>query len=121
MGNYRPHSILNTVSKVLEKPIYIELENHLIQNNLLYDHESGFRQSFSTDSCLIHLLDSIKCQSSRGLYTGMVMLDLQKAFDTVNHCILLDKLKAMGLESVEWFQSYLSERTQVVNIGKSVF
>ncbi len=48
----------------------------------------------------------------------MVMLDLQKAFDTVNHSILLEKLKAMGLESVEWFRSYLSDRTQVVNIGK---
>jgi hypothetical protein len=120
VSNYRPISILNIVSKVLEKAIYIQLENYLIQNNLLYDYQSGFRQSFSTDSCLIHLLDSIKCQSSRGLYTGMVMLDLQKAFDTVNHAILLDKLKAMGLESVEWFRSYLSERTQVVNIGKSL-
>ena len=58
-------------------------------------------------------------QSPRGLYTGMIMLDLQNAFDTVNHFILLDKLKARGLESVEWFRSYLSERTQVVNGGKS--
>ena len=49
----------------------------------------------------------------------MVMLDLQKVFDTVNHSILLDKLKAMGLESVEWFRSYLSDRTQVVNISQS--
>ena len=108
------------MSKVLEKAIYIQLENYLVQNNLLYKHQSGFRQSFSTDSCLIHLLDFIKCQSSRGLYTGLVMLDLQKAFDTVNHDILLGKLKAMGLESVEWFRSYLSERSQVVNIGKTL-
>ena len=92
--------------KVLEKwkGVYMQLESHLVQNKLLYDYQSGFRQSFSTDSCLIHLLDFIKCQSSRGLYTGMVMLDLQKAFDTVNHSILLKKIKAMGLESVEWFQ-----------------
>ena len=81
--NYRPVSILNTLSKSQEKAIYIQLENHLIQNNLLYDHQSGFQQSFSTGSCL-YLLDSIKCQSPRGLYTGMVMLDLQKAFNTVN-------------------------------------
>ena len=120
VGNYRPVSILNIVSKVMEKAIYIQLENYLVQNNLLYKHQSGFRQSFSTDSCLIHLLDFIKCQSSRGLYTGLVMLDLQKAFDTVNHDILLGKLKAMGLESVEWFRSYLSERSQVVNIGKTL-
>ena len=120
VGNYRPVSILNIVSKVLEKAIYVQLENYLVQNSLLYKYQSGFRQSFSTDSCLIHLLDFIKCQSSRGLYTGMVMLDLQKAFDTVNHDILLEKLKAMGLESVEWFRSYLSERTQVVTIGKTI-
>ena len=119
VGNYRPISILNIVSKILEKAIYNQLENHLIQNNLLFHYQSGFRQSFSIDSCLIHLLDYIKCQSSRGFYTGMVMLDLQKAFDTVNHAILLEKLRAMGLESVEWFRSYLTERTQVVNIGKS--
>ena len=107
------------MSKVLEKVFYTQLESHLVQNKLLYDYQSGFLQSFSTDCCLIHLLDFIKCQSSRGLYTGMVMLDLQKTFDTVNHSILLKKQKAMGLESVEWFQSYLSNQTQVVNIGKS--
>ena len=89
VGNYRPVSILNIVSKVLEKTVYTQRESDLVQNKLLYDYQSGFRQSFSTDSCLIHLLDFIKCQSSRGLYTGMVMLDLQKAFDTVNHSILL--------------------------------
>ena len=67
VGNYRPVSILNIVSKVLEKAVYMQLESHLVQNKLLYDYQSGFRQSFSTDSCLLHLLDFIKCQSSLGL------------------------------------------------------
>ena len=115
--NYRPVSILCAVSKILEKAVYIQLEQFLVNNNLLYEHQSGFRSSHSTDSCLIHLFDHIKTQSSRGLFTGMVMLDLQKAFDTVNHDILCDKLKLMGLESVQWFRSYLSDRNQVVNIN----
>ena len=57
VGNYRPVSILNIMSKVLEKAVYTQLESHWVQNKLLYDYQSGFRQSFSTDSCLIHLLD----------------------------------------------------------------
>jgi len=65
----------------------------------------------------MHLTDHIKSQIPKGLYTGMVMLDLQKAFDTVNHSILCEKLSAMGIGSVEWFSSYLSERQQIVNIN----
>ena len=115
--NYRPVSVLSAVSKILEKAVYSQLESFLIDNKLLYEHQSGFRSSFSTDSCLISLFDHIKTQSSRGLYTGMIMIDLQKAFDTVNHTILCNKLTLMGVESVKWFRSYLSNRTQVVKVN----
>ena len=86
---------------------------------MLYELQSGFRSSFSTDSCLIHLSDFIRKQQDKGHYTGMVILDLQKAFDTVNHKILLDKLRAMGVGqiAVQWFNSYLSGRQQLVNIA----
>jgi hypothetical protein len=117
VGNYRPVSILCIVSKILERAVYNQLEVFLTKNKLLYEFQSGFRQSYSTDSCLIHLTDHIRSQTSKGLYTGMVLLDLQKAFDTVDHKILCRKLKAMGVESVEWFESYLSNRKQTVHVN----
>ena len=70
---------------------------------------------FSTDTCLIHLLDHIRDKNSEGLFTGMVLLDLQKAFDTVDHNILCGKLNNMGIQA-HWFQSYLSERSQIVGL-----
>ena len=115
--NYRPVSILSIVSKILEKSVYIQLEKFLKSNNILYEFQSGFRTSFSTDSCLIHLIDHVKSQTARGLFTGMVLLDLQKAFDTVDHEIMCQKLEVIGVQSISWFQSYLTSRRQLVNVN----
>ena len=71
----------------------------------------------STDTCLIHLTDYIKDNMARGDYTGMVLIDAQKAFDTVDHVILCEKLKTMGIASVDWFQSYLTSRRQLTDIN----
>ena len=86
---------------------------------MLYEFQSGFRRKFSTDTCLIHLLDYIRDNNSKGLFTGMIMLDLQKAFDTVDHEILCNKLGCMGVEA-KWFKSYLTGRSQVVGCGGSI-
>ena len=118
VGNYRPVSILSVVSKILEKAVYVQLESYLIENNIIYEYQSGFRSSFSIDTCLIHLLDHIKMKNTKGLYTCMLLLDLQKAFDTVDHKILCNKLKLMGIASTKWFESYLSNRSQLVNVGE---
>ena len=69
---------------------------------MLYDLQSGFRGNYFTYKCLVHLTDHIKTQTSKGLYTGMTMLDFQKAFD---HSILCDKLKAVG---IDWFCGMVS-------------
>ena len=116
-GNYRPVSILSAVSKILEKAVFLQLNNFLVENNLFYQFQSGFRGSYSTDTCLIHLQDHIRNQTAAGNYTGMILLDIQKAFDSVDHQILCNKLSAMGVQSIEWFHSYLSGRNQVVSIN----
>ena len=83
----------------------------------------NFSQDFetNTESCLIQLTDYIRNRSGLCLYSGMLMLDLQKAFDTVDHSILLDKLKAMGVcnHSRKWFESYLTNREQYVQINET--
>ena len=66
VGNYRPVCILSVVSKIFEKAIYIQLETtYLVENNIIYDYQSGFRSSFSTNTCLIHILDHINTNNAR--------------------------------------------------------
>ena len=119
VGNYRPVSILCSISKILERVVYDQLEKYLKEKNLVYEYQSGFRSYFSTDTCLIHLTDYIKEEISCGNYVGMVLIDLRKAFDTVNHSILCSKLKSIGLNSssVSWFESYLNHRFQLVDVN----
>ena len=113
VGNYRPVSILSIISKVFQKVVYDQIESYLNDKKLLYKFQSGFRTRYSTDTCLIHLTDFLKFQMDKGNLIGMVLLDLQKAFDTVDHSILLMKLEALGLSQdiIRWFHSYLSDKS----------
>ena len=85
----------------------------------MYNYQSGFRKNHSTDLCLSFLNDKILKGSDKGLFTGMILIDFQKAFDTINHEILLGKLHAIGFsdKTVAWFKSYLSDRAFKVNIN----
>ena len=98
------------------------MQDYLNKKRLLYDLQSGFRQSHSTETCLVYLTDSIRKEIDSGKLCGLVLLDLQKAFDTVNHAILLSKLRAIGMSksAVTWFSSYLSERIQRVEVNRSL-
>ena len=116
-GNYRPVSVLSIVSKILEKAVFNQLNKYLVEKNLIYQFQSGFRGSYSTDTCLIHLQDHIRKETAAGKFTGMILLDIQKAFDSVDHNILCKKLSALGVQSTAWFHSYLSDRKQIVNIS----
>ena len=104
-SNYRPISLLPLISKVIEKVIHDQTSAFLNSTNLLYNYQSGFRKNHSTDFCLSFLNDKILKSFDQGLITDMILIDLQKAFDTVDHDILLQKLYAIGFSkhSVNWF------------------
>ena len=119
VSNYRPISVLSAVSKILEKSVHTQVQSYLIENKLVFDYQSGFRPGFSTDTCLIHLTDFIKDKLSHGFYVGAVLLDVQKAFDSVNHTILCNKIAAIGIDP-SWFISYLSHRKQTVMINETI-
>ena len=75
------------------------------------------QSKYSTYTCLIHLIDQIKDKTANDLYTGMVMLDLQKVYDTVDHSILCKKLKLIATDSIKWFESCLTNREKKVGIN----
>ena len=118
-GNYRPVSILPILSKILERIVHTQLYRYLVNNNLLTDCQSGFRPKHNTVSSIIRFTDYCFEQINNQRYIGMVALDLRKAFDTVNHRILLKKLKHYGIIDKEhsWFTSYLTDRQQVAVIN----
>ena len=101
--------MLPLISKVIEKVIQDQTSTFLNPRNLLYTYQSGFRKKHSTGFCLSYLNDKILKGLDKGLMTAMILIDLQKAFDTTDHDVLLKKLYAIGFSkhTVNWFQSYL--------------
>ena len=117
--NYRPISLLPIISKIIEKVIHDQTQNFLESSNILCRYQSGFRKNYSTDLCLSYLCDKVSKGFDSGLVTGMILIDLQKAFDTINHEILLDKMQCIGFskKTINWFKSYLFLRQFKVNIN----
>ena len=119
MNNYRPISILPILAKIMEKLIFDQLYAYLQSKGLLNKHQSGFRPNHSTMTALLNVTEYWLNKLDKGMFVGVIALDLQKAFDTVDHAILLHKMRLYGLSDsvVEWFRSYLADRTQctVVN------
>ena len=98
------------------------MHNYLEQNNPIYALQTGFRSAHSTDTALTFLADILRANMDEGLYTGIVLIDLQKAFETVDYTILTKKLNATGIDDSagSWFKSHLAVRKQVVKINGRV-
>ena len=117
--NYRPISLLSNINKIFEKLVYSRLYSFLNLHNCIYELQFGFRAKHSTDHALISLTEMIREALDSGCFAGGIFIDLQKAFDTVDHHILLDKLNYYGIRGLanKWFKSYLSNRQQFVSIN----
>ena len=118
INNYRPISILPVLSKVLEKHVSDSLTLYLNENNLLHKIQSGFRPHHSCETALNFMTDSWLNVINDGKMIGVVLVDFKKAFDLVDHDILMSKLKFYGIKenTLSWFRSYLSQRQQQVSI-----
>jgi hypothetical protein len=117
--NYRPISLLSSISKILEKIVAEKLIKHLLDNDLLYVHQYGFLPNRSTEHNLLQIINYISKALDEGNFCIGVFLDLKKAFDVCSHEILLKKLQKMGIRgnTYNWFKNYLSNRSQFVDIN----
>ena len=118
-SNYRPISLLSNIEKNLERLMYNRMYKFVSDNNLIYPLQFGFRQKYSTVHALISLTENIRKNLDEGNIGCGIFVDLQKAFDTVEHDILLSELEHYGIRGLanEWFKSYLSNRKQYVSIN----
>ena len=116
VNNFRPISLLSIFDKIMEKLMHKRLYDFLEEYNILYEHQFGFRRFYSTAYSLIEITEKIKESIDNGKYGCGIFIDLKKAFDTVNHKILLTKLEHYGVRDniLKWFESYLTDRKMYV-------
>jgi len=122
MSNYRPISILPSVSKIAVKLIAKQIINHLNTTTYtLHPMQFGFRVKYSTETATCFFTENIRALLDQGGVAGAVFLDLRKAFDTVNYKILLTKLCNFNFSSdaLKWVESYLTDRSQHVRVQSS--
>ena len=121
LTNYRPIALLPSISKIFEYILLEQLTNHFIENKLLSPQQYGFRAKHSTELAALNLFDHLTYKLDNGMIPINIYIDLSKAFDTLIHRILLDKLSYYGINGVakNLLQSYLSHRYQVVDFNDS--
>ena len=117
--NYRPVSLLPQFSKILEKLFNSRLDSFLDNFNILSESQYGFRTNRSTSQALLESIERITEATDNQQYAIGIFIDLKKAFDTINHSILLNKLEKIGIRGIalKWIESYLERRQQFVKLG----
>ena len=119
LENYRPISLLSVFHKILEKLMANRILKFLNINSVLYNYQSGFRRNYSTTLALIDVVENIYDSLDNKEHVLGIYLDLKKAFDTVDHSILLWKLNNYGIRGIvhDWFASYISNRLQFTAVN----
>ena len=123
VNNYRPISNLSFLSKLLERCAHTQIMNYLNENNLLPGKQSAYRKYHSTETALLDLLSDANIAADDGKVTLLGMLDQSSAFDTIDHKILLQRMRSScGFSGMvlEWLKSYITDRTQVVHFNGEV-
>ena len=118
-SNYRPVSLLPQFSKILEKIFNNKLVKYLNKYNIICDSQYGFRQNHSTELAILEMVEKITDSIDKKRIPMGIFIDLKKAFDTIDHEILVNKLKFYGIRGValDWLKSYLNNRKQYVNFN----
>ena len=121
-NNYRPISIIPILSKTIEHAVNSQLTQYLEDKGSISQYQYGFRKNHSTTYLMLDLFDKIYTAKSKQRHPGIIFLDIKKAFDTVNHDILLAKLKHYGVTglAIKWFESYLIGRRQQTRVGSRI-
>ena len=112
--NYRPISLLPN-SKIFERIMYTRLDSFLNSSEIIYKYQFGFRKHYSTNHALLSIVEQIRNSLDKKMFTCGIFIDLEKAFDTVNHQILLSKLYHYGIRGVsnKWFHSYRHQKVSL--------
>lgn len=120
-NNYRPVSLIPVLSKIFEKVVYNRVYNYLDKFNILKNEQNGFRKNKSTTLACFNLIDIVTRSLDEKNTTGILLLDMTKAFDMVNHHKLLFKLKKYGIRgpALDWLHSYLNDRSQCTEISRT--
>ena len=117
LKNFRPVSNLPFLSNILEKVVSLQLRDHLSKNGLYEIYQSAYRQFHNTETALLKVQNDLLCEAEKGKISILALLDMSAAFDTIDHSILIERLnKSFGISGIalQWFESYLSGRTQSV-------
>ena len=120
--NYHPISLLPVISKILEKVVFDQLVAHLSKNSVLYPRQFGFRKKHSTSDVIMNLIGEVLKSFEEKFMLMSVFIDLKKAFDTVSHSVILNKLSKIGVngKELEWFTNYITGRKQYVTMSNGV-
>ena len=119
VSNHRPISLLTSISKIFERIIYIRTVNFFKKSDIFSNFQFEFRENHSTTHALLSFVEKVTDALDTFSHTIGIFLDFSKAFDTINHKILLAKLSHYGIrgKALEWFTSYLSNRSQYVHVN----